>query len=79
MLIGGNSYIYKEYDFYLEEHFDQNSAIVTLHNLTFGLVSAVVVSQIGSHKQQQQGQQKNRAINKLANQLLHATTATPGS
>ena len=72
-------FIYKECEFYLEEHFDQNSAIVTLHNLTFGLVSAAVVSQIGSHQQQQQGQQKTRAMNKLTNQLLHATKATPGS
>ena len=72
-------FIYKECDFYMEAHFNQNSAIVTLHNLTFGLVSAVVVSQIGSHKQQQQSQQKNRSINKLTNQLLHATKATPGS
>jgi len=39
---------------YLTQSFNKNSAIVTLHNLTFGLVSAVVVSQIGSHQQQQQ-------------------------
>ena len=64
---------------YLTQSFNKNSAIVTLHNLTFGLVSAVVVSQIGSHQQQQQGQQKTRAMNKLTNQLLHATKATPGS
>jgi len=65
--------------YYLTQSFNKNSAIVTLHNLTFGLVSAVVVSQIGSHQQQQQSQQKNRSINKLTNQLLHATESTPGS
>lgn len=66
---------------YLTQSFNKNSAIVTLHNLTFGLVSAVVVSQIGSHQQQQQqqSQQKNIAIKKLTNQLLHATESTPGS
>ena len=64
---------------FLERTFDRNSPMVTLHNLTFGLVSAVVVSQIGRHQQQQQNQQKNKSINKLANQLLHATESTPGS
>ena len=59
---------------FLDGQFHKNSAIVTLHNLSFGLVSAVVVSQIGSHQQQQQSQQKNRSINKLTHQLLHATT-----
>ena len=71
--------LYKECNFFLQAEFNQNSAIVTLHNLTFGLVSAVVVSQIGSHQQPQQSQQENRAINKLTNQLLHATKSTPGS
>ena len=72
-------YVYGPCVFYMEAHFNKNSAIVTLHNLSFGLVSAVVVSQIGSHQQQQQSQQKNRSINKLTNQLLHATQSTPGS
>ena len=73
-------YVYGPCVLYLEAHFNKNSAIVTLHNLSFGLVSAVVVSQIGSHQQQpQQSQQKNRSINKLTNQLLHAATkSTPG-
>ena len=67
--------VYKKCIYYLQTQFNQNSAIVSLHNLTFGLVSAVVVSKIGSHQQQQQSQQ-----NKLmTNQLLHATKATPGS
>jgi len=73
-------YVYGPCVFYMEAHFNKNSAIVTLHNLSFGLVSAVVVSQIGSHQQQQQqSQQKNRSINKLTNQLLHPTKSTPGS
>ena len=73
--------IYAECIFYLTAYFGHSSDIVTLHNLTFGLVSAVVVSQIGSHQQQQQqqSQQKNIAIKKLTNQLLHATESTPGS
>ena len=71
--------VYSACNFYLERQFGRNSAIVTLHSLTFGLVSAVVVSQIGCHQQQQQSQQKNRSINKLTNQLLHATQSTPGS
>ena len=64
---------------FLEHTFDNNNPMVTLHNLTFGLVSAVVVSQIGRHQQQQQSHQKNKSINKLANMLLHATESTPGS
>ena len=60
---------------HLHHQFYNNSPIVTLHNLTFGLVSAVVVSQIGSHQQQQQqSPQKNKSLNILTNQLLHATT-----
>ena len=62
--------------YYLRKQFHRNSAIVTLHNLMFGLVSAVVVSQIGIHQQQQQqGQEKNRSIN---NQLLHAAKSAFG-
>ena len=47
---------YKECTYYLKAKFNQNSAIVSLHNLSFGLVSAVVVSKIDSHQQQQQSQ-----------------------
>ena len=68
-----------ECQYYLKHSFDKNSAIVTLHNLTFGLVSAVVVSQIGSHQQQQQSQQKNRSINKLTNRMLHTTKSASES
>ena len=71
--------IYSQCIFYLTAFCGHSSDIVTLHNLTFGLVSAVVVSQIGCHQQQQQSQQKNRSINKLTNQLLHATQSTPGT
>jgi len=61
--------LFKECNFYLETDFNENSAIVTLHNLTFGLVSAVVVSKIGSHQKQQHSRQDKL----MTNQLLHAT------
>ena len=57
--------VYEKCTFYLTAHFNQNSAIVSLHNLTFGLVSAVVVSKIGSHQQQLQSHQNNLMTNQL--------------
>jgi len=64
--------LWGECNFFLEADFNQNSAIVTLHNLTFGLISAVVVSKIGSHQQQQHSRQNQL----MTNRLLHATKAT---